>query len=65
MQTEDRRPLVAVEVPKAAQRSLGGWGCRNAVKATLRETKSLNVAFTDLRQAETCGGWGTGCCWGG
>ena len=36
-----------------------------SVKATLRETKSLNVAFTDLRQAGTCGGWGTGCCWGG
>jgi len=38
-----------------------------SVKATLRETKSLKVAFTDLRQTGTwgtCGGWGTGCCWG-
>ena len=40
-----------------------------SVKATLRETKSLNVAFTDLRQAGTL--WRLGhpvllgwVCWG-
>jgi len=35
-----------------------------SVKATLRDLVSLNVAFTDLWQAGTCGGWGAGCCGG-